>query len=117
MNMYHCMIELRSGAKALSFAAAAEDWLNGLKQRQLIENWRLHRRKFGLASGRHSDFILEIEVLGMSQLDQAFLTLGKSVDDDDEQRYIRFHDMIETADIGLYRPYPDPDQRERIALI
>lgn len=117
MNLYHCLIELRSGAKALVFAAAAEDWLDSLQRRNMIGSWRLLRRKFGLASGRHSDFILEIEVDGMTQLDATFLTLGQSDDDRDEQRYTKFHDLIATADIGLYRPYPDPDQRERIALI
>lgn len=117
MNLYHCMIELKSGAKALAFAAATDDWLGTLERRGLIENWRLLRRKFGLASGRHSDFVLEIEVAGMQQLENSFLELGQSVSDEDEQHYTRMHDMIASVDIGLYRPYPDDSQRERIALI
>jgi hypothetical protein len=117
MNLYHCMIELKSGAKALAFAAAAEDWLGSLKARGLIQEWRLMRRKFGLASGRHSDFILEIEVAGMQQLENSFLELGQNASDADEQRYTRLHDLIASVDIGLYRPYPDDSQRESIALI
>ncbi len=116
MNLYHCMIELKSGAKALVFATGIEKWLSALKEKDLILDWRLYRRKFGLASGRHSDFMLEIEVEDMAQLDQAFRTLSASEEVDDRD-YELFHQMIERAEIGLYRPYPDPEQREHIALI
>lgn len=117
MNLYHCMIELKSDAKALAFSTAAHDWLDPLLERGLIGSWRLFRRKFGLGSGRHSDFILEIELENMAELERTFFELGQIEDEEDEQRYARFHALIATADIGLYRPYPDATQRERIALI
>ncbi len=101
----------------LAFAAAADDWLSTLQQRGQIQSWRLLRRKFGLASGRHSDFILEIEVSGLQQLEDSFHELGRNPSDEDEQRFNRLHDMIASSEIGLYRPYPDEAQRERIALI
>jgi len=74
------------------------------------------RRKFGLASGGHTDFVLEIEIAGLAALDDAFTALADA-DDDAVQLYEKMHAMIESAEIGLYRPYPDPAQRERIALI
>ena len=116
MNLYHCMIELKTGAKALAFASAADHWLSSLRDRGLIRAWRLYRRKFGLASGAHTDFILEIEVEDMAQMDRAFRTLSGG-DETDSRYYDLVHQMIERADIGLYRPYPDPEQRERVALI
>jgi hypothetical protein len=116
MNLYHCMIELRSGAKALPFASAADQWLSGLRDKGVIAEWRLFRRKFGLGSSTHTDFILEIEVEDMGQLDEAFRVLSAS-DDDDTQQYELLHQMIESVDIGLYRPYPDASQRETVALI
>ena len=116
MNIYHCMIELRQDARALAFAAAAESWLSRLQTRGIIRNWRLLRRKFGLSSSSHCDFILEIEVEGLTQLDEAFAALSLS-EDDDERRYDQFHHMIGRAEIGLYRPFPDAASRERIALI
>jgi hypothetical protein len=70
----------------------------------------------GLASGHHTDFLLEIEVDGLTQLEEAFAALSRA-DDEDERRYQILHQMIGRAEIGLYRPYPDPSQRERIALI
>jgi len=116
MSVYHCMIELRSEAKALGFAAACGAWMAHLEHHQMIGAWRLLRRQFGLASGAHSDFLLEIEIDDMAQLDIAFRALRKQ-DDAAERLYDQMHQMIGQAQIGLYRPYPDPEYRERIALV
>lgn len=116
MNLYHCMIELKSDARALAFAAAVQAWMSHLQDQGLIGPWRLLRRKFGLASGAHSDFLLEIEVTGLDQLDLAFRGLG-AVDDAAERRYDQMHQMIASVDVGLYRPFPDVQARERIALV
>ncbi|MCX7300086.1 MAG: hypothetical protein NTX73_06850 [Rhodobacterales bacterium] len=116
MNLYHCLIELRSEAKALAFACAVENWMTHLQERHLIVQWRLLRRKLGLASGAHTDFILEIEIASLAHIDQIFCTLSQS-DGQSERHYDHLHQMIGTMFVGLYRPYPDPENRERIALI
>ena len=116
MNIYHCMIELKDGARALAFAAAVEAWMNYLKAQGLILDWRLLRRKFRLASGAHTDFLLEIDVGGLADLDAAFVALS-APDEGAERRYDHMHQMIAQIEVGLYRPFPDPAQRERIALI
>ncbi|WP_395543532.1 DUF6614 family protein [Neotabrizicola sp. sgz301269] len=116
MNLYHCLIELRPEARALSFAQATQHWMDHLQARGLITGWRLLRRKFGLASGGHTDFLVEIEIPGLATLDAAFSALAMA-DDEATRRYDQMHGMIARAEMGLYRPYPDPSQRERIALI
>lgn len=116
MNLYHCMIELRPEARALAFAQACAQWLGHLQAQGLITGWRLLRRKFGLASGQHTDFLLEVEIPGLATLDAAFSALAMA-DDEATRRYDQMHGMIARAEVGLYRPYPDPTQRERIALI
>ena len=116
MNLYHCMIELRPEARALAFAQACTHWMVHLEAQGLITGWRLLRRKFGLASGHHTDFLLEIEIPGLATLDAAFSALAMS-DDDSTRLYDHVHGMIARADVGLYHLYPDPTQRERIALI
>ncbi len=117
MNLYHCMIELRQECRALAFAKAVDGWMGHLQAQGLITGWRLMRRKFGLASGNHPDFLLEIEVPGMAALDNAFLVLATAEDDESARRYDQMHQMIAQVEVGLYRPYPDQTQRERIALI
>ena len=116
MNLYHCMIELRQDSRALAFSMAVDGWMTHLQSHGLITGWRLMRRKFGLASGAHPDFLLEVEVTGLAALDHAFATLA-SADDEAARRYDLMHQMIAQVDVGLYRPYPDPTQRERIALV
>lgn len=116
MNLYHCLIELRSEARALAFAAAVESWMSYLAAQGLVSGWRLMRRKFGLGSAAHTDFLLEIELPDMATLDNAFTLLAQA-DDQALRRYDQMHQMIAEVQVGLYRPYPDPEQRERIALI
>lgn len=116
MNLYHCMVELKNPDRSLVFAAAANAWLGHLEKEKLIRSWRLLRRKFGLAAGAHTDFIIEIEVESMAALEDTFSSLG-NMDEQHTRRFGQLHDMIATKQIGLYRPYPDPAQRESIALI
>lgn len=116
MNLYHCLIELKQESRALAFAGAVEAWMTYLKSAGLVQGWRLMRRKFGLASGTHTDFLLEIEVAGLAALENAFTALA-TADDAASRCYDQMHQMIASVEVGLYRPYPDPAQRERIALI
>lgn len=69
-----------------------------------------------LASDAYRDFLLQIEVSDMAQLDQAFRWVGQQ-GDAAETLYARMHDMIDRADFALYRPFPDPERAERLAII
>ncbi|WHZ37483.1 DUF6614 family protein [Sagittula sp. MA-2] len=116
MNLYTCAIDLKNDAKALVFAKALDDWMSHLRAIGAIESWRLMRRKLNLASSTHRDFLLEIEVNDMTQLDKAFRALGAH-DDTVEGLYRAVHELIAVAETGLYRPFPDPERAERMALI
>ncbi|OCX67062.1 hypothetical protein BFP70_02525 [Thioclava sp. SK-1] len=116
MNLYHCMIELKSDAKALAFAAAVEQWIAPFQAAGHIMSWRLMRRKLRLGSQGHADFLLEIEVQDMAMLEAAFHAAGQA-DDAHARQYQIMHGMIATIETGLYRDFPDPERRERIALI
>lgn len=116
MNLYHVMIDLKDEAKALAFAKALDDWLGYLKGRDLIGNWRLMRRKLNLAADSARDFLLEIEVSRMAQLDEMFRHISQH-SDDVEDLYYPLHQMIARADYALYRPFPDAERAERVALL
>ncbi len=116
MNLYHVMIDLKDDAKALQFAKALEDWLDHLKGLDLIGNWRLMRRKLNLAHDSARDFFLEVEVKRLAQLDDLFRHVsGHS--DDVERLYYPVHAMIADAEYALYRPFPDEQRAERVALL
>lgn len=116
MNLYTCSFDLKNDAKALFFAKAAQDWFDHLKGLGVIRDWKLFRRKLNLGSAAHRDFLLQIEVDDLTQLDQAFRSLGQH-DDQIETLYRAVHEQILQADFGLYRPFPDPERAERMALL
>lgn len=116
MNLYSCSIDLKDDAKALAFANAVDLWMTHLKSEGVIENWRLLRRKLNLASDCHRDFLLEVEVRDLAQLDQAFRVLGRQ-DDRVSSLYHAVNTLIAEARFALYRPFPDPERSERMALV
>ncbi|MEM0923958.1 MAG: DUF6614 family protein [Pseudomonadota bacterium] len=116
MNLYHCFIELKRDTKALAFAQALEAWMTHLKEAGKIGSWRLLRRKMALSSDSHGDFMLEIEVTDLAALDQAFRHVS-SQSIEVAELFNAVHQMIAESRAGLYRPFPDPERAERVALI
>ncbi|MDQ7071898.1 MAG: hypothetical protein Q9M48_14400 [Rhodobacterales bacterium] len=116
MNLYTCSIDLKDSAKALVFAHSVEMWMDHLLAKGVINAWQLFRCKLNLASDNHRDFLLNIAVTDLTQLDRAFRISG-SLDDKTDQLYHAVHDMISATDFGLFRPYPDDERAERMALL
>ncbi|MBT8154419.1 hypothetical protein KMP13_11010 [Epibacterium ulvae] len=116
MNLYHCSIDLLNDARALAFANAVENWMTYLKERGTVRDWRLMRRKLHLANDSCRDFLLDIEFDNMTQLDSAFHVLGEK-DEEVERLYAAVSSLIASVDVGLYRPFPDPERAERMALV
>ena len=116
MNLYVCQIDLKQEAKALAFANALDIWMSHLQNKGTIRSWQLYRRKLNLASDTFRDFELLIEVENLSQLDLAFRLSGQQ-NDDIQDMYNAVHNLIATSDFGLFRPFPDPERSERLALL
>lgn len=116
MNLYTCMIDLRNSDKALSFAHSIELWLDHLMMTGVIQRWHLYRRKLNLAADCYRDFMLQIEVKDLNQLDQAFQSMSNP-DDNVERLYRAVHEQILSTEFALYRPYPDPNSTERMGLL
>jgi len=116
MTSYLCMIDLKSDARALAFAQALDTWLALLRDAGRIQDWRLMRRKLNLAGDDFADFLLEITVQDLAQLDAAFRFLG-SADAETRQRYDRMNQHIARVRYALFRPFPDPERVERLTLV
>src|SRR5690554_968545 len=114
MNLYHCMIELKSDARALAFAMALESWMELLRGEGRIGAWRLLRRRLSLAGPGGADLLLEIGVAGRGRLDAAFRFLGRG-EDEATRRYDQMRQHVASVEYGLYRPFPDPERAERLA--
>lgn len=116
MNLYCCTIDLKDDAKALAYAHALDEWMGLLKKRGVILDWQLYRRKLNLADGLFRDFMLQIAVTDLAQLDAAFHVSGED-DDAVASRYRAVHSLVKHVDFGLYRPFPDPERVERMGLL
>lgn len=116
MTTYLCMIDLKSDARALSFCAAVDAWMTLLRDHGRIAAWRLHRRKLNLADDSFGDFLLEIGLTDLTQLDHAFRYLAEG-GDEARLRYEQMNQHIARVRYALYRPYPDPERVERLALV
>lgn len=107
MNIYHVWCDLRPGVGDLTFAEKLAAYLGHLKQQQLIEGWRLTRRKLGLAPPSLGEFHLMIEVRDLAQLDAAFdRVAGRR--DPVEGFHFGVNSLVCNATFALYRDFPDP---------
>lgn len=116
MNLYHVMIDLKSDSRALVFSMALDAWLTLLQEEGRIGTWRLLRRKLNLAGPGCADFLLEIEFEDLAQLDKAFRFLGQG-SDEVMRRYEQMRQHVARAEYGLYRPFPDAEGVDHLALI
>lgn len=116
MTSYHCMIDLKPNANELAFAQAVSTWFGLLQTAGKVARWHLSRRKLRLAGAGFGDFMLVVEFVDMAQMDRAFAHLEEG-DHDALRSYTQMHGMIDRAEVGLYRPYPDPVAVERLSLI
>lgn len=115
MNTYHCMVALKDPDSSSGFSVASEAWLEYLCSEDLIKSWRIMRWKLPLATGEHTDFILEIELKCADDLAQTFPE--SSAEGDDLPFYFqRVQNMIARVAIGPSRPYCEYEQRQQVRL-
>jgi hypothetical protein len=107
MNIYHVWCDLKPGVGDLSFTEKVATYLGHLKQRGLIEGYRLTRRKLGLAPASLGEFHLMIEVRDLAQLDTAFdHVAGRR--EPVEGFHFGVNSLVTNATFALYRDFPDP---------
>jgi uncharacterized protein DUF6614 len=110
VDIYHAWCDLKPGVKDTDFAENVAVYMGHLKERGLIESWRLTRRKLGLAPPGFGDFHLMIEVKDMAQLERAFARVagrGEPV----ESVHFGVNSLAQNAVFALYRDFPDSFRR------
>jgi hypothetical protein len=106
MDVYHGWFNLKEGMSDIEFARRLATYLNHLKARGDIADWRLTRRKLGLGPNFLPEFHVMIEVTGLAQLDDAFAEVARRAGDVEG-----FHHAVNSAVrdtfFALYRDFPD----------
>jgi hypothetical protein len=110
LDIYHAWFDLKDGVSDAEFAQHLATYMDHLKQGGKIANWRLTRRKLGLAPAFLADFDLMIEVENLAQLDAAFgeVSTRAGVVEDVHQAV---NSRVRNASFALYRDFPDPGRR------
>jgi hypothetical protein len=111
MDYYLGWFDLKAGVKDTDFARGLAQYMAHLKDRQLIEGWKLSRRKLGLGPAEFGEFHLVIETKNLAQLDEAFNHVA-SRSEPVESAHFNVNSKVENLRFGLYRDFPDSVRRE-----
>jgi hypothetical protein len=110
MDIYHVWCDLKPGVSDTTFGERVTDYMEYLKTQGLIENWRLMRRKLGLAPADFREFHLMIETNGLQQLDAAFAHVAERREPV-ESVHFGVNSLAANVVFALYRDFPDTFRR------
>jgi len=110
MDLYHVWCDLAPGVRDLEFQQRLSTYMGHLRERGLIEGWRLTRRKLGLGPSHLGEFHLQIEVRDLAQLDAAFGHVASRAEPV-EGFHFGVNALVRNATFALYRDFPDPVRR------
>lgn len=106
MNYYEIWCDLLDTSKDLEFCEAVNTYLGYLRDKGLLETFRITRRKFGFASIGLAEFHISIGFRDLAQLDQAFFRAA-SRDVEVEPLHRNVFSRITNGQFALYRDFPD----------
>jgi hypothetical protein len=107
MDYYHIFCNLKNSSRDLQFCESVAKYLGYLKQRGLIEGYRLTRRKLGFGPPELGEFHIAIETRDMAQLDGAFSRVATR-DAEIEPLHAAVYSAVQDLKFALYRDFPDP---------
>lgn len=106
MDIYHIWCNLKAGVSDLEFADRTRRYLDDLKSRGRLHDYRISRAKLGLRPAALREFHIMLEFVDLAQLDTAFAVVAARTEPIEE-----FHHAVNSlvADplFALYRDFPD----------
>ena len=111
MDLYNIWCDLKPGVGDLAFSQQVAAYLGHLEDQNLIEGWRLMRRKLGLGPSNLGEFHIAIEVRDLAQLDAAFGHVA-SRRDPVETYHFGVNSLVQNATFALYRDFPDAERHQ-----
>lgn len=107
MDYYEIWCDLADSSRDLEFCSAVEAYLGYLKERGLLESFRIRRRKFGFAPDSFPEFNISIGFRDLAQMDAAF-NRAATRDAEVEPLHRAVYGAIKNGRFALYRDFPDP---------
>lgn len=106
MDIYHIWCDLKSGVKDFDFVTEVQAYLGHLKAHHQLEDFRITRRKLGLAPADLPEFHILLEFENLAQLDQAFNQVATRRDPI-EHLHCLVNSKVQNTRFALYRDFPD----------
>lgn len=125
MNYYHLWFDLRPGVDSRTFPQRVHDYLDYLREQELIAGWKLTRRKFGFGPAELGEWHAIVEVEDLHQLERAFGQVTRAFNPDHtvatgsadpahpphdpriESLHFPVYSAVQGLKTALYRDYPD----------
>ena len=85
-------------------------FMEDLKGRDLIADWRLTRQKLGLMPEVLREFHIMIETDGMAQVDEAFHVMSERAEPA-EGLHFEINSRVTDVLVALYRDFPDAHRK------
>ncbi len=110
MDIYHVWCDLKPGVRDMQFHAAVVRCMDHFRGENLIESWRLTRRKLGFGPKELGEWHLMIELRDLRQLEDAFQRMASRSDPEETQHH-GMNALVINATFGLTRDFPDASRR------
>lgn len=107
MVSYDIWFDLQKSSDDLKFCEVLEQYMGMLKDRGMLQDYRLRRRMLGLGPHELGEFNVTLEFTGLPQLDQAF-QLAATRGPDIEPVHAAVYSRVKNLRFGLSRDFPDP---------
>lgn len=106
MDIYHIWCNLKAGVSDLEFADRTRRYLDDLKSRGRLNDYRISRAKLGLRPAALREFHIMLEFVDLTQLDAAFATVAARTDPVEEFHHA-VNSLVTDPMFALYRDFPD----------
>jgi hypothetical protein len=112
MTLFHIYCDLKDRKKAADFAEDVQAFLSYLHERELIEGYRITRRKFSFDPPKLGEFHIQIECKSADQLNLAMEYISNKKEDSEG-----FHQAVQaytkSMTVSMYADFPEPVRKNR----
>jgi len=106
LDIYHIWCNLKPGVRDMEFVASARAYLDRLKDKEVLEAYRITRAKLGLVPPQLREFHLMLEFKDLSQMQTAFDTVASRAEPV-ESFHHAVNSKVQDIYFALYRDFPD----------
>ena len=106
MDIYHIWCNLKPGVHDLDFVEGVQAYLDRLREKGQVVDYRITRAKLGFKPPQLRDFHITIEFKDLAQMQSAFDNVSSRADPI-ESLHHAVNSKVQDIFFALYRDFPD----------